>query len=138
MKTGFSILFALLILGSGMHFSIATHFCGGEVSSKKISVTGSVASCGMETNNESDCPSSASYNSNCCKNQIETYSINTNYENVVYKITQVAKSLENEFYIPLSITFNQTSLFTTNNGDPPPVSPPAGSVDLAQIRVFRI
>jgi len=31
-----------------MHISIATHFCGDRISATKLSVSGELASCGME------------------------------------------------------------------------------------------
>ena len=37
MKKLFSILFAAMILLSGMHLSLATHLCGGEISAVKLS-----------------------------------------------------------------------------------------------------
>ena len=43
-----SISFALLILLSGMHFTIDTHYCGGEFAASKASFLGELVSCGME------------------------------------------------------------------------------------------
>ncbi len=37
------------MLASGMKVSIDRHYCGGQLAATKISVTGKLASCGMET-----------------------------------------------------------------------------------------
>jgi len=44
-----SISLAILILLAGMHITIATHFCGGEIAATKVSLAGIAASCGMES-----------------------------------------------------------------------------------------
>lgn len=139
MKKVFSIMFAILILASGMHFSIATHFCGGEVASKKISLSGSVASCGMEDTEQEDCSASDEYNSNCCKNTIATYAIDSNYENSSFKISGITKNLLKDLNFPVCVVFNSMQQNTTNNnGVSPPDFPLASAVSLDRICIFRI
>jgi uncharacterized protein YxeA len=48
MKKIFSILFAVMVVLSGMHISISTHICGGEIAAVKLSVSAVKATCGME------------------------------------------------------------------------------------------
>jgi hypothetical protein len=139
MKKAVSIVFATLILISGMNFSIATHFCGGEIASKKLSLSGSAASCGMEDTEQEDCSVSDEYNSNCCKNTIDTYSLDSNYENFTFKITEVTKNLLNDLYIPVGIVFNSIQTSTSNNyGVSPPDLPSTSAVSLDRICIFRI
>ncbi len=139
MKNVFSIMFATIILASGMHFSIATHFCGGEIASKKISLSGSVASCGMEDSKLEDCSASDEYDSNCCKNTIQSYSIEQNYENFTFKSFEVAKNLLQYFNIPVLNVFNSIRPNSSiDYGDSPPCLLLASSVDLADICIFRI
>ena len=49
MKKTVTILSAFLILLSGVHFTIATHYCNERLAGTKISLSGKTASCGMES-----------------------------------------------------------------------------------------
>lgn len=137
MKKITAILFALIILITGMHLSFATHLCGGKLAAVKWSFSGKTASCGME-NVPGSCPQGKGFSSNCCSNKVEFLKVDENYKSVsvnseiVIKIVQV-------YLIPITITFYQTSYL-------PPVyaniSPPniaiTNTVNLADICVFRI
>jgi hypothetical protein len=78
MKKVLSILFASLILVSGIHFTIASHICCGELASVKYSVTGEKATCGME-DNSAQCPANGVFEADCCKNHIASCSTDHNY-----------------------------------------------------------
>ena len=78
MKKLFSILFASLILLSGLHLTVASHICCGELAAVKYSVTGEKASCGMEDNTGS-CPANGEIGTNCCKNRIASCMSDGNY-----------------------------------------------------------
>ena len=65
MKKLFSILFAAIVLVSGMHLSVATHFCGGEISQVKLSFTHENATCGMCGDKESALENGFK-NEDCC------------------------------------------------------------------------
>jgi hypothetical protein len=138
MKKLFSISFAFLILLSGMHFSIATHICGGEVAAVKWSFSGEKATCGME-NPEQTCPDHKSITSNCCHDKVAVFSIDNNYTTSSLKILEVAKNFLQVFDIPVSISFNSltasTALCTINS---PPGDLLASAVSLSDICIFRI
>ena len=136
MKKVFSIVFALLILFSGMHLTLATHICGGEVAAIKLSCTGERASCGMETNN-SDASSSNSIHSNCCHDKIASYSVDKNYNPSTCQLKQCTLSLIQANYIPVSLTQN-SKLKTQNSTVFPPGNLLATNVSLSNICVFRI
>jgi len=55
MKKVLTILIAAFLLASGMQVSIDHHYCGGSLAGTRISLTGKLASCGMEKP-ESSCP----------------------------------------------------------------------------------
>jgi hypothetical protein len=78
MKKVFSILFASLILLSGMHFTVASHICCGELAAVKISVSGEKATCGMEETQDQGA-SNGTIQSDCCKNKIASCSADSNY-----------------------------------------------------------
>lgn len=138
MKKVFSISFAFLILISGMHLSLATHICGGEVAARKLSFTGENATCGMESDNQ-ECASQNSFSSNCCENIVKVYSVDNNYNPSTFQINEVTENLLQVFNVPVSISLYsfiaENSL--SNNNIPPDISF-ASAVSLAEICIFRI
>ena len=78
MKKVFSILFASLILLSGMHLTIASHICCGELAAVKYSFTGEKASCGM-TDIQATIPINGEIKTDCCKNKVATFATDNNY-----------------------------------------------------------
>jgi hypothetical protein len=70
MKRAASILFVLVLLLSGLHITVAKHFCGGNFVASKISLSGSLASCGME-NSDGICPVALTrIASHCCDDKV--------------------------------------------------------------------
>jgi hypothetical protein len=138
MKKLFSIFFAFLILLSGMHFSIATHFCGGKIAEVKWSFSEKKASCGME-NSDQACSNHDGFASNCCHNKIAIYSIDDNYNPSSYQTLEIAKNLLKVFFI-----FKNISLYSiaSSNCFYTYISPHdnllTSAVSLANICVFRI
>lgn len=109
MKKILSIIFALLILLSGMHLSLATHFCGGEIAAVKWSVSGEIASCGMENQNQS-CPiQNAVSSKSCCQDEVAIYSVDNNYNPSTFELKKVASHIIQVFYIPVNLLFNFSS-----------------------------
>lgn len=81
MKKLLSILSALLILISGMHFTISAHICGGQVSAVKWSFGGDKASCDMHESNLPD--DTTIIDVDCCHNTDMTVSTDKNYSHSV-------------------------------------------------------
>jgi len=139
MKKYYTILLALLILFSGMHFSIATHFCGGEIAATKVSISGKEASCGM-THDVNPIASSVTHlASNCCENKISVYSVDNNYSPSAFQFKEISQNILHVFYIPEGFSFqsNYTSLTNLTNVSPPD-NDMANAVSMADICVFRI
>ena len=138
MKKLLSILFAFLILFSGMNISIATHICGGEIAAVKWSFSGKMATCGMERQNQ-ESPLQKSITSNCCHNKIMVYSVDNIYSPSSLQIKEVTKTLLHLINKPINITFHSlnalSSLYTYVN---PPGIIITSEVCLADICVFRI
>ena len=137
MKKLFSIVFAVMILLSGMHLSLATHFCGGEVSAVKLSFTHQNASCGMcsgDANGEESVTAES-----CCRNELSFYAVDSNYSPSTLQINHTANQLLQVFDIPkaIGIQFNHTSS-TLNANVQPPGKFIASAVSLPDICVFRI
>ena len=138
MKKASSILFAVLIVLSGMHLSIAAHYCGGELSAVKWSFSSKIATCGMETS-VNDCASHGIISSNCCHNKVSVYSVDKNYNPSTLQINTYTEKLLQIFEVPASLSFQSLSLTNQLSAN---VSPPGqyltSAVSLADICTFRI
>lgn len=78
MKKVFSILTAILILVSGITVSVDKHYCGGELAGTKLSLSGKLATCGMEETDH-QCPLHHSVSKKCCDDHLSLYRITGNY-----------------------------------------------------------
>lgn len=140
MKKFLSILFACLILVSVMHITIATHFCGSELaSSEKISVSGVLASCGMEDDGDNCSSPENHYSKHCCSDNMVVLAVDNNYELTNSEFNSVSHPSIQAVYIPtgyLNNSFSSINLICSN------VSPPGNfvvsDVSLPDICVFRI
>jgi hypothetical protein len=138
MKKLFSISFAFLILLSGMHLSVATHICGGEVAAVKWSFSGEKATCGME-NPKQKCANHKGISSNCCQNEVSFYAIDNNFTPSSLQFNEVNKSILQSFNIPVNILFHSFVAANSlcNNVIPPDIVS-TNDVSLVDICIFRI
>jgi hypothetical protein len=70
MKKAASILSAMIILLSGLRVTVATHFCGGSYAASKVSLSGKLASCGMEDDERDRQLPWDQYRKHCCDNEV--------------------------------------------------------------------
>jgi hypothetical protein len=139
MKKLFSILFAGMIILSGMHLSIATHLCEGVLSAVKWSVLDEKAGCGMEMVKQTNPIEKRFTAESCCKDEISFYTVDNNYQPSSIQINRPADKLLQVFYIPslLGIHYLNTKN-TTNTHVQPPGKFIASAVYLPDICVFLI
>ena len=139
MKKLFSILFASLIILTGMHLSVATHLCAGEVAAVKWSLSDEKASCGMEMATPVSSSDKNIQAENCCKDEISFYAVDSNYNPSTLQINKPVNQLLQVFYIPsdLGILFGITNPSSNTNIQPPGKSI-ASAVSLPDICVFLI
>jgi len=103
MKKLLSISFAFLILLSGMHFTIATHYCGGELSASKVSFSGKLASCGMESD-ANQCASPGIHPvADCCHNKVSILAVDHNYAPTFTFFKSFSPNLLQVFEVPTCI-----------------------------------
>lgn len=137
MRKVLTIIIASIFLASGMKVSLGRHYCGGNLVDVKISVTGKLASCGMEQTG-SDCPVHPAFGKKCCEDQISTYSLDSNYFPEYFKLSHPFSERDN---LPVQIGhFLSDNL---SNADPvnwvlPPGVYPKSALTLSEICVFRI
>ncbi len=78
MKITASIILTLLIIFSGIRVNVASHYCMGSLSATKVSLSGELASCGME--HGTPAPSAQDmYTRHCCSDKLSSLSISINY-----------------------------------------------------------
>ena len=140
MKNLLSILFAALILLSGMHLTLATHLCGGEVSAVKLSFAHEKASCGMCGEAQNTAVDKTISTEGCCKDEMSFYAIDSNYNPSTLQVNKPVNQLLQVFYIPENVGLSSfSSLYSANtNVQDPPGEYSASAVDRPRICVFRI
>lgn len=109
MKKLISIPLIILLAFSGISIKFATHFCGGYVAATNVSLTGELATCGMEHS-----PDNKSFQdiftTKCCDDVTSEYSICNNYYpssssiydsglNIIYNIDIPVYNLYNQHVI---------------------------------------
>jgi hypothetical protein len=139
MKKVISISLTLLMLVALLHFSVATHYCMEKIAASKISLSGELATCGMESDENPIPQTGLNLTTHCCDNDIVFCGISGNY---FPSFTKIPVTYNDDFQVlslPSSLTFNPVALFKSINTsvDPPGVST-VKNVDLALICVFRI
>jgi hypothetical protein len=138
-RKGISILFGLVIMLSGAQLTIATHFCGGEVAATKVSLSGKLASCGMERTKESSTFPGTHLTSHCCDDNVITIGILNNFTAPVLIQNEYNQNVLQIFYLPVSQSIHYTSdsnyLYTDTR---PPGGFSASAVNLSDICDFRI
>ena len=138
MKKFLSISFALLILLSGMHFTVATHFCGGVIAASKMSVSGELASCGMEGPVDQCQLPGKHISSNCCTNKISAFTVDNNYAPSFSESKTSSQLVLQHFYIPVSYRLQVVVSNLLNTNVHPPGNYLVSDVSLPDICVFRI
>ncbi|MFZ4456392.1 MAG: HYC_CC_PP family protein [Bacteroidales bacterium] len=139
MKKLISILFALIILLSGMNLSLAAHSCGGELSAIKVSFSHEKAGCGMCADEESIPSEKQLSTEGCCKDQISFLVVDHNYSPSSFEINKPELPLLQVFLIPSSVGICLSKSYSSlHTNVQPPGNFIASAVSLPDICVFRI
>lgn len=138
-KKCFSILVLVVMVAAISHISVAIHYCGGEIVASKVSLTGQLASCGMESAERSLPVSKTIFKTHCCED-IVTYCGTDNNYTPTYSF--LADSYQFNFqYISLhaeSPVVRRTVLASQYKVISPPGVLMCTGVDLTDICIFRI
>jgi len=103
MKKSVSAFLALLLLLSGMHLSVASHYCGGTLAQVKWSFNKSLASCGME--GEHDAPQGITLEQPCCQDELSTYTTDGQYQLQSLELKKCVPQVIACFTAPVSLLF---------------------------------
>jgi hypothetical protein len=139
MKKTLSISLTFLMLTALMHLSLATHYCGGQEAASKISFSGKLASCGMESDVNELPVTGTHVTSHCCDNILFFFGTDGNYFPTFSSVPESYRSHFQVVTVPADLSFQFIpvikSIYTS-------VSPPgetlSNRVDLTSICVFRI
>lgn len=139
MKKFLSISFSFLILLSVMHFTVATHYCGGEISATKVTVSGELASCGMEGPVDNCTLPGNHVKSHCCNDKVSVFVVDNNYAPSFFQFKTFSQPGLQVFNVAESYRIHALpvlNLFNTNVR--PPGNFMVSAVSLPGICVFRI
>ena len=139
MKKLLSISLALLMLLSGMQLTISMHYCGGELADSRVSLTGHLASCGMEGIVDNCTASESSLDESCCNNQVSVYAVDHNYSPSFSEFNAFSQSVLQVFTLPENSSFHSFSAINLTRTDAsPPENTLVHAVSLPKICVFLI
>jgi len=103
MKKILTPFIALLLLVSGMHLSVASHYCGGTLAQVKWSFNHELASCGME--GEHDAHQGITIEQPCCQDQLSTYTTDGQYQFQSLELKKFTPQVIACFTAPISLLF---------------------------------
>lgn len=139
MKKLFSISLALLMLLSGLQLTISTHYCGGELADSRVSLTGHLATCGMEGETDECTQPGNHVESSCCNNQVSVYAVDQNYSHSFTEFKVFSQSVLQVFTLPENGSFYSISATNhTRTDTSPPENKLVNAVSLPKICVFLI
>ena len=121
------------------HITVATHFCGGKVASSKISLSGKLASCGMEGSEKKSPLSGTNFTTHCCNDVVTSCRIDSNYESSFTFVSESDQYNFKVFALPQGLSVNSCADIIpiyTNVSPPGELMP--NNVDLSDICVLRI
>jgi hypothetical protein len=129
----------LLILAAMLPISVATHYCGGQIADSRVTLTGKLASCGMEGPEKGFPFPVESFSKHCCDDVITICETDSNY---IPSFSFVPESYQYDLQILSVLTglsFNSfPDLVSFYTNESPPGVLMSTDVDLSGICVFRI
>lgn len=134
MKKMFSILFAVLILFSGLTVNLAVHYCRGMEASKKLTLSGSLPGCGMESHQSSK----GLHNPSCCSNVVKSYTFSNTFFSSSVSPETAKVQIQHAMVTAEAFTFDQPAAELRLLNNRPPGVFMAQDVELDFICIFRI
>jgi hypothetical protein len=139
MKKVISISLIIVMLVAILHLSVATHYCGGKIAASKISLSGKLASCGMEDDKSDLSSTGLHFTKHCCENVLTSFGINSIFFPTFSSVPESRFQLLQVFSLPSNLALN---LFSPIKSRYTNVNPPgafaSSNVDLSDICVYRI
>jgi hypothetical protein len=118
--------------------NIATHYCGGSFAAAKVSLTGKLATCGMEGTSDRII-SDGLYKNHCCDDVTAAYTLSSNYIPSFAYSGDVCNHVNFMKYILVdSMIDHQIFITTSDETIRPPGTFSPNSVERQVICLFRI
>ena len=123
-----------------MHFTIATHHCGSaDETFKKVSVTGELASCGMEGCDDQSPSQGKHFTTHCCDDKVSVLAVDNNYTPSSFEFKAYTPQNLQVFDIPASLqTYSNAPVNLISTSVSPPGNFLVSAVSLPDICVFLI
>lgn len=139
MNKVFSISLSLLMVAAILHISVAMHYCGGKEVATTVSLSGKLASCGMECSEMGIPVTGTSIDKQCCNDVVKFYGIDSNYIPSFSILTEFFQYNFQSFVLPIGLSVNISSdLIPSYANACPRGALMSTNVDLSDICVFRI
>tara|TARA_R110002111_G_scaffold246014_1_gene308502 strand:- start:920 stop:1339 length:420 start_codon:yes stop_codon:yes gene_type:complete len=125
MKQIIALFLSLLMVGSQVGFAVSTHFCGGDVFARAVSLVGAEVDCGMEVSQESSCSmvtnSGLSISEkSCCDDENHIYQLKEDF-NKKQNSVDFETAFVSLFLANYSLLFNSTEKVVTSYIPPSPL-----------------
>lgn len=123
-----------------MHITIATHYCrSANATFEKVSFTGELASCGMESSDK-ECSTPGNHlEKPCCDDNVSVLAVDNNYAPSFTNFTAFAQHILQVYIVPVCFEIHSLTAINLTCSD---VSPPRNflvhAVSLPKICVFLI
>ena len=128
-----------LFLSAVLHLSVATHFCCGNISASKISLSGKLATCGMASDDITLPISGSHFSSHCCENVLVFCGINSIFFPSFSFVNETFQQHFHFFSIPTDLDLQPlASIKSICTNLSPPGPSVSNTVELPDICVFRI
>jgi len=139
MKKATSILFLLIILVTGLQITVSQHFCRGNLADTRISLDGSIASCGMENADDNPVLPWDQMKNLCCEDHISSIAAVNYFTPDFYPLTEIGQNHQDHSYLPSVQIFSSEICFASLHTNLyPPGQIKSTDVDLSKICVLRI
>jgi hypothetical protein len=111
----------------------------GKIAASKISLSGELATCGMENDENEQTQTDTQFTSHCCDNVLVFCGINGNYFPSFYFVPESYNNDFQVFSVPACLTLcSITPVKSFHTASSPPGVSASNDVDLTSICVFRI
>ena len=137
MKKIIPILFILSAILSGIHITVATHYCRGSVTASEVSFSGKMASCGME-DVQNECPVQPFIGNNCCEDQVTFYRISSNYIPEYFRVSLTTGFPDMPFAPECDVLLRGSHIDVYRTLELPPGEKLKSAPSLSEICVYRI
>jgi hypothetical protein len=107
MKRFLTITLALLLLSSGMHLSIARHFCEGVLTQVVWSFDQKTGGCGMDDAHASKSDNVQFQSPGCCQDEFVPYTTDSQYQKTDFSFNSLKPLQVACFAAPASSTFSR-------------------------------